>query len=1014
MKARQIIFTLIRFKKALFLACTLFMQISCIAQSTANFITIPPLSNFGIPNNEIRSEIQTLPNGDIWVAISRHGLIYYDGTNWSNINKINTPGILNDTTYTILVDKLSTLWIANKGGLVRKNNAGYISYPFNTIGTFPKNLIYDIEVSGNKTFVASTKGLSVLDTNTSVWSIYNSSNSPIPTDTILSLSVDPSGNVWMGFRNGFSIYNNGTITNYIPSNSSFINNQVVDIAITNYDTLFNVKNIGVFRYNNGNYDGFGEYFWRADSTSFCDPGMFYSSYGSYNYPTSRFAIDPSGDIYFLVNEINLVNVNINHSLTNKQLNGVFSYLNGLSPSVLLLYKTDSLIIYPNYYYHQFITNKLIVLETIDANSSSYSIVNKIPTNGSIFSEIEIPKSYLADSQSDLVANKISAHLLNRGDMSWDPKALTPLYHVSSGERVTEYASSIWLGGYDQSNQLYTAAMTYRQSGCDFWPGPLDSTGHTDSTVFKKFDHIWMTNRADIDEFRHQFSIGNVQSGTFIVSDYILNWPAFYNDPAYPQKLAPFVDFNSDGLYDPYDGDYPDVKGDQSAWFVFNDALTYKGESESPAMGVEIHGSSFGFNCSDYTDSLLGLNFTTFYHYDIYNRSNRDYDSCYFAKWTDFDLGNPMDDYVACNLPTNSYCVYNGDLDDESTFGFGTCPPVQNVAFLKNPTAQLNDGLDNDHNGVIDEINEELGISSFLFHEGSNGIPNGYPLRYPDFYNYMSGSWRDSLPITFGGDGRGNGPGATSIPTNFMFPGNSNSQFTSNWNMNTAGIQPQDMRCVGSVGSFNLPAGGKVSFDVALITGPHDSTLNEEMVAKIRAQFRNGKFENFKGTIPNIVGPKQVATSTNVVNYSVSLPNINNTFLWTVTNGIIQSGQGTNSIDVIWGTAGVGSIVLEAFGASNPCRGKDSITINIGLTSNHEIANEITVRIFPNPTKNTLQIETNGQKIDRAIIYNLEGKIVLQQTYVGPLNTSNLNSGAYILELLNQQNQSVIRKLFVKE
>jgi hypothetical protein len=131
----------------------------------------------------------------------------------------------------------------------------------------------------------------------------------------------------------------------------------------------------------------------------------------------------------------------------------------------------------------------------------------------------------------------------------------------------------------------------------------------------------------------------------------------------------------------------------------------------------------------------------------------------------------------------------------------------------------------------------------------------------------------------------------------MFPGNSNSQFASPWNMTLGGIQPTDMRGVGSTGPFDLPAGGKVSFDVALITGPHDSTLNESMVAKITAQFRNGKFENFKGTIPNIVGPKQVATSTNVVNYSVSLPNANNTFLWTVTNGIIQSGQGTNSIDV---------------------------------------------------------------------------------------------------------------------
>jgi hypothetical protein len=1013
MKARQIIFTLIRFKKVLFLACTLFMQISCIAQSTSNNITIPSLTSFGFPNEGVKAEIRSVPNGNIWVGFGQRGILYYDNTSWSYINKSNTPALLNDSCYTLFVDKLSTIWIANKGGLIRKNNAGYISYPFNTTGTFPKNLIYDIEVSGNKTFIASNKGLSVLDTNTSVWNIYNSSNSTMFTDTVLSLSVDPSGNVWMGFRSGFSVYNNGTITNYIPSNPSFINNQVVDIAVTNYDTLFNIKNIGVFRYNNGNYDGFGDYLWRADSTSFCDPGMFYSSYNSYNYPSSRFAIDSNENIYFLANETNLINIDIFYNLKSRNTKGV---RNGFPSNILEFYKADSLFILSNYFDFNYKRNNLLVFEKIDVNNNYYQYLEMKPTNGSIFYDQKIPASYLSNTQADLVANKVSARLLNCGDVAYDPIGSNPHYLVSSGTKTTVYANEIWLGGYDQNNQLYVAGHTYRQrGGTDFWPGPLDSTGHTDSTVFKKFDHIWMTNRADIDEFRHQFSIGNVQSGTFIVSDYILNWPAFYNDPAYPQKLAPFVDFNSDGLYDPYDGDYPDVKGDQSAWFVFNDMLSLKTETSSLGMGVEIHGSSFGFNCSDYTDSLLGLNFTTFYHYDIYNRSNRDYDSCYFAKWTDFDLGNAMDDYVACNLPTNSYCVYNGDLDDDDgAQGFGTCPPIQNVTFLKNPTAQLNDGLDNDHNGVIDEIDEELGISSFVYYINVNNTYTGNPENYEDYYEYMTGSWLDGVPVSYGGDGRGNGPGATNTPTNFMFPGNSNSQFTSNWNMNLAGIQPYDMRCVGSVGSFDLPAGGKVSFDVALITGPHDSTLNEEMVAKIRAQFRNGKFENFKGTIPNIFGPKLVATSTNVVNYSVSLPNLNNTFLWTVTNGIIQSGQGTNSIDVIWGTAGVGSIVLEAFGASNPCRGKDSITINIGLTSNHEIANEITVRIFPNPTKNTLQIETNGQRIDRAIIYNLEGKIILQQTYVGTINTSYLNSGAYILELLNQQNQSLVRKLFVKE
>ena len=35
-------------------------------------------------------------------------------------------------------------------------------------------------------------------------------------------------------------------------------------------------------------------------------------------------------------------------------------------------------------------------------------------------------------------------------------------------------------------------------------------------------------------------------------------------------LAPFVDVDYDGLYNPALGDYPDVMGDQAIFFIFND------------------------------------------------------------------------------------------------------------------------------------------------------------------------------------------------------------------------------------------------------------------------------------------------------------------------------------------------------------------------------------------------------------------------------------------------------------
>jgi hypothetical protein len=35
-----------------------------------------------------------------------------------------------------------------------------------------------------------------------------------------------------------------------------------------------------------------------------------------------------------------------------------------------------------------------------------------------------------------------------------------------------FASNLWIAGIDDGGNLYTAANTYRQSGTDFWAGPI--------------------------------------------------------------------------------------------------------------------------------------------------------------------------------------------------------------------------------------------------------------------------------------------------------------------------------------------------------------------------------------------------------------------------------------------------------------------------------------------------------------------------------------------------------------
>ena len=45
---------------------------------------------------------------------------------------------------------------------------------------------------------------------------------------------------------------------------------------------------------------------------------------------------------------------------------------------------------------------------------------------------------------------------------------------------------------------------------------------------------------------------------------------------FDKDLAPFVDVDNDGNYNPLNGDYPKIKGNQSIWWVMNDNGNRKG------------------------------------------------------------------------------------------------------------------------------------------------------------------------------------------------------------------------------------------------------------------------------------------------------------------------------------------------------------------------------------------------------------------------------------------------------
>ncbi|HXC03219.1 MAG TPA: hypothetical protein VNZ86_00630, partial [Bacteroidia bacterium] len=381
-----------------------------------------------------------------------------------------------------------------------------------------------------------------------------------------------------------------------------------------------------------------------------------------------------------------------------------------------------------------------------------------------------------DNEQSLDVNEVVAPVRVRGDMHWD--GISAGYEVPKGSgKFADFAASLWIGGLDQGGTLHEAAMTYRQSGIDYWPGPLDTiSGTTDSVKAGAYDRVWKVDRFKIAEFQLKFSQGNVQNGTYIPQDGITNWPAKGNGN-FTRNLAPFVDVNHNGIYDPLiGGDYPIIQGDQEIYRIFNDQLAPHTETQGVALQVEVHAIAYAYACPAIADSDKVLNYTTFYHYDIFNRSANNYTKVYLGGWQDVDLGNYSDDFVGCNPHGNFGYVYNGALcDGTGAKGeYGCKPPMMSTVILNGPPAVPGDGIDNNNNGVVDEPGELNLMTGFHYYNNdfgaignpgfSNASPN--PQHRPwDYYNYLIGKWKDSTFVTYGGIGYG---GVT--PTRFMYPG----------------------------------------------------------------------------------------------------------------------------------------------------------------------------------------------------------------------------------------------------
>ena len=391
--------------------------------------------------------------------------------------------------------------------------------------------------------------------------------------------------------------------------------------------------------------------------------------------------------------------------------------------------------------------------------------------------VTAPLCLAGSSRSTLDINNVRAMVLNGGDMWWDlnnAQYEVPKVTVSNEpRRHSIFAGSLWIGGVDDNETLYTAAQTYRQGSppdAGFWPGPLDDQGTIDRDICSAWNTHSKIDKSIVDRFRQSGPPSDPNS----LPREIREWPAknnpYINRPRLGNELAPFVDVDGDLSYDPMKGDYPQILGDQAIWWVLNDVGNVK-EPFSPAIGLEIDVLAFAFKTSNL------LNSATFYKQKVINKSQKTLRRTYIGQWVDPDVGYFNDDFVACDVGRGLGICYNGDDLDEGVSGYGINPPAVGVDFFEGPVADANDGIDNDRDSyatgrfnpaMVDEPGEKIIMSNFVYYNNDFSI-NGNPTAAAHFYNYLRSKITTGQDLRFGSDGVNNTSTTRTEPYAFMFP-----------------------------------------------------------------------------------------------------------------------------------------------------------------------------------------------------------------------------------------------------
>ena len=436
---------------------------------------------------------------------------------------------------------------------------------------------------------------------------------------------------------------------------------------------------------------------------------------------------------------------------------------------------------------------------------SFLPADKKPKTSSDNPSLAVISSKLMD------ANNISTWYRNNGSYNRHPQTGNSGFEWPKGSgKFARYGSGLWIGAVVGDDTLIAIA----EYDYEYLPGYINNNGEPqgkDDSLYR----IYKINKNDVSSY-----------------DYV-HWP--FNQGAYADSNGKPLLIGDQTMFYSYTDGYPDAHGNNAG-------------STAP-LKAQILQTNWCFvrNAGPFNDVILT-------EYRMINRGNSPWTKCYFANWTDDDLGDANDDAVGCDTNLNLSYTYNFDNNDPQ---YGLSPPAVGFQIVRGPLIQSPGDTARYYNppgsnNLVTKPGFRIsGMSSFNMYTGGDpGV--GDPSNYRETYYNLQGIKRNGTtwinPIT-------------GQVTKFAYSGNPD--FGTGWNEVSNG----DRRYLQSFGPYTINPGDTQSIVVAQLIARGNSNFNSITLLETSAALLQRFFDsNF--------GAKVLAIAPNVKSFAYGNGKIN--------------------------------------------------------------------------------------------------------------------------------------------